>query len=52
VVSGVGSSTASEAKDDCENDRMQQDLCDDFTPVSQSGAAASVSSYTLMLCKG
>ena len=43
MVSGVGSTTASNAKDDCEDDREQQDVCDDFTPIAQSGAAASVS---------
>lgn len=43
MVSGVGAANASEAKDNCEEDGMQQSICDEYQPVADSGAAAAVS---------
>ena len=43
MVSGVGSAAANEAKGNCEDARVQQDVCDDFIPIAQSGGAAAVS---------
>ena len=45
VVSGVGAANASEAKDNCEEMNIQKSICDKYTPVAQSGAAAAVSIF-------
>ena len=43
MVSGVGAANASGAKENCEERTTQQNLCDEYQPVAESGAAASVS---------
>ena len=43
MVSGVGAANASGAKENCEERSIQQNLCDEYQPVAESGAAASVS---------
>jgi len=49
VVSGVGAANASEAKDNCEEDGIQQNICDEYEPVAQSGAATAVSSDNVLI---
>ena len=45
VVSGVGAANASQAKENCEEDRFLQNICDEYQPVAESGGAAAVSIY-------
>ena len=51
MVSGVGSAAANEAKGNCERNvtvTVQQDVCDDFIPIAQSGGAAAVSALKVV----
>lgn len=48
VVSGVGAANASGAKENCEERRIQQNLCDEYQPVAESGAAASF--FSIVMC--
>ena len=46
VVSGVGAANASQAKENCEDDGIQQSICDEYQPVAEGGGAAAVSVHS------
>ena len=49
IVSGVGAANASQAKENCEEDRfVPQSVCDEYQPVVDSGGAAAVSVCVLL----
>lgn len=48
VVSGVGAANASQAKDNCEDDGWPQNICDEYQPVANSGAAAAF--FSIVMC--